>query len=130
MRFSRTRILAVAVAGVLAWGSSSLAQSASATATWVDKSDNEQGFRVIQVVPNVTPRPIACEVGTNVQTCQFNMLDSTRRCFVAVAFNGDGPSPDSPQACTGTPSAPGTFKVIVTTTTTVAGPEPPALEIE
>lgn len=130
MRTGIRGLIGVAVAGLLLWGASSLAQSAQVTATWVDKSDNEQGFQVKQTVPNITPRPIMCSVGPNVQTCQFPLPDSTRRCFVVVAYNGDGPSPDSNQPCTGIPSAPGTFQVITTVTTTVSPPAAPEAVIE
>ena len=130
MRRGRHGLITVVVAGLVGWVSSSLAQSVTATATWEDKADNEQGTRVIQIVPNVTPRPVMCDVGANVVTCTFPLADTSRRCYVAVAYNADGPSPDSIKACTGTPSTPGAFRIVTTVTTTIAAPEPPHIEIE
>lgn len=87
---------------------------ATFSATWQDRSDNEDGFRVVQTVPALTPRPVMCEGGPNVRSCTWVSTDVSRRCFAVYAYNGAGVSADSPQVCTGLPIAPNNLNIIIT----------------
>ncbi len=70
--------------------------------TWTDNSTNETGFEIYNGVSYAS-------VGANVTSYTWTgIAPGTYMCFAVHAYNGDGNSPDTPYACTVTPTVPAT----------------------
>jgi hypothetical protein len=69
-------------------------------ATWVDNSDNEDGFRIERrLAISETYTPVAI-VGANITSyIDYGLVDGEIYCYRAFAFNAAGSSPYSNEAC-------------------------------
>jgi hypothetical protein len=104
-----------------------LAQAATfkATLTWVDNSDNEDGFKVEKSSSQGGTFAEIASVAAGVVSYVDQPLDAgTAVCYRIKAFNVAGNSAPSPVACGNTPAlpaGPGTTQIVITIAT---GPGP------
>jgi hypothetical protein len=95
------------------------ANAASLQLTWVDNSQDEDGFHVERKLDNNGTFSLIATVGPNVESYNDgNLADSTTYCYRVNAFNSAGNSAYSNEVCGTTPIA------TVTTPTSTPTPAP------
>jgi titin len=96
-----TTTLAPPIPGAV-WGAyNSESSGGTAILTWVDNSNNEDGFRIYRSSEDGVVLNLAGTVGANTTSWLTDQPD----CYRVVAFNAGGEAPPSPVACT-RPAAP------------------------
>ena len=81
------------------------ANAASFQLTWVDNSQNEDGFNIERKLGTTGTFSLLATVGPNVTSYSDNNLaDSTTYCYRLNAFNSAGNSAYSNEACETTPA--------------------------
>lgn len=94
------------------------ANSTTVDVTWVDRSTNEDGFRIERSLDAGSTWPSARMLGTNQTSFRDAGLTSEEVvCYRVTAFNASGDSPPSNVDCTTPPAAPGDLRA-----TAVEGP--------
>ena len=92
-----------------------VATAATLQLSWVDNSQNENGFSIERKVGTNSVYSVTATVGPNVTTYKdINLADATTYCYRVNAFNSAGYSPYSPEACATTPTPPPTQQFTLT----------------
>jgi hypothetical protein len=104
---------ALALLVLLGSSGPSLAQAGPVNlrAKWVDPSSIEDGFRMYRISGADTIRTRMCQVGANILTCDFPDTVTANSCYVVVAYNAAGESPDSLPVCLILPKTPTTLTI-------------------
>ena len=90
--------------------------------TWIDNSTDEIGFKVQRKTGTTGTYADIASVGANVTSyTDSSLMNATTYCFRVNAFNANGNSPYSPEACGTTPSTIQTFSLSLVKTGTGAG---------
>ncbi len=69
------------------------------TATWVDNSTNEDGFRVYKMSGKLSEAVQMCAVLKDIKTCSWTEPTGATGCYFVVAYNVVGESTTSDPAC-------------------------------
>lgn len=97
-KIKRTFLALAAVAG-LATPLLAHAQTVTHHLTWTDNSDNETGFRGYVLTATGGHGAVACDVPSGNLGCPITSTYASGVCYVVVAYNAAGESPDSNTAC-------------------------------
>ena len=123
MKFSSSqiRILFLLCAfTAITWQSAAMA--AQLQLTWSDNSTDETGFKVQRKTGTTGTYADIASVGANVTSyTDASLMNATTYCFRVNAFNANGNSPYSPEACGTTASTIQTFSLSIAKTGTGTG---------
>jgi hypothetical protein len=104
----------------ISWNSAAIA--AQLQLTWVDNSTDEVGFNIERKTGTTGTYAQIASLGANVTSyTDSSLMNATTYCFRVYAFNANGNSPYSPEACGTTPSTVQTFSLSLVKTGTGAG---------
>jgi len=104
----------------ISWQSTAIA--APLQLNWVDNSSDESGFNIERKTGTTGTYAQIASVGANVTSyTDSTLMNSTSYCYRVNAFNANGASPYSPEACATTPAAIQTFSLTVTKAGTGSG---------
>jgi len=98
---------------------SSLFAAATMTLTWIDNSNNEDGFKIERKTGQSGAFAEIAQTAADVATYADTVSDNQTYCYRLKAFNAAGDSPYSNEACgtaLQTPIAPGTVTITITVT--------------
>src|SRR6266576_6845945 len=113
-------IFLICASATLGWQSA--AAAAQLQLSWVDNSTDEIGFKVERKTGTTGTYAQIASVGANVISyTDSSLTNATTYCFRVYAFNANGNSPYSPEACATTPAAIQTFSLGVTKAGTGTG---------
>ena len=120
-RSSLSRILfLLCVFTTISWHGAAIA--AQLQLTWIDNSTDEVGFKIERKTGTTGTYAQIASLGANVTSyTDSTLMNATTYCFRVNAFNANGNSPYSPEACGTTASTIQTFSLSMVKTGTGAG---------